>query len=472
MTELSGATPIPVPGNGRSPAQSLTPEDRLARIRSLMRDVPDFPKPGILFRDVTTVLRDPVAWRATVDQMCDAVDAWDFDVVVGVESRGFILGSAMAYQLGVGFVPVRKPGKLPAAVHVVDYQLEYGLDSLEIHKDALDPGHRVLVVDDLLATGGTAAATIALVEAAGGTVAGTCVLVELVDLGGRALLSSAAPHATFAALLTYCIDDDFLDPVHFRPDSVLGVPGILNAARAGAVTIANGVGNGVADDKAVYPYVPTIVRYYLGEEPLLPNVRTYDLRDPEQRAHVLPRLDRMVVKPVDGSGGYGIVVGSQASDAELATAAANIEADPRGWIAQPIVALSTSPTLVEGGKLAPRHLDLRPFAVNDGEKVWVLPGGLTRVALVEGSLVVNSSQGGGSKDTWVLDLGEDEPLPPLEPELVVESDEPTFSAAQRRAAIEARARVDQPTVHSERLRQQEMQQQQSPGAPTQEVGTC
>ena len=203
MTELSGATPISAPGNGRSPAQSLTPEDRLARIRSLMRDVPDFPKRGIMFRDVTTVLRDPVAWRATVDQMCDAVDAWDFDVVVGVESRGFILGSAMAYQLGVGFVPVRKPGKLPAAVHAVDYQLEYGLDSLEIHKDALDPGHRVLVVDDLLATGGTAAATIALVEAAGGTVAGTCVLVELVDLGGRALLSSAAPHATFAALLTY-----------------------------------------------------------------------------------------------------------------------------------------------------------------------------------------------------------------------------------------------------------------------------
>jgi adenine phosphoribosyltransferase len=168
-----------------------------------MRDVPDFPKPGIMFRDVTTVLRDPVAWRATVDQMCDAVDAWDFDVVVGVESRGFILGSAMAYQLGVGFVPVRKPGKLPAAVHAVDYQLEYGLDSLEIHRDALDPGHRVLVVDDLLATGGTAAATIGLVEAAGGTVAGTSVLVELVDLGGRAQLAAAAPDAMFAALLTY-----------------------------------------------------------------------------------------------------------------------------------------------------------------------------------------------------------------------------------------------------------------------------
>lgn len=203
MTDQPAVPPTSASVNGRSPAASLTPEDRLARIRSLIRDVPDFPKPGIMFRDVTTVLRDPVAWRATVDQMCDAVDAWDFDVVVGVESRGFILGSAMAYQLGVGFVPVRKPGKLPAAVHAVDYQLEYGLDSLEIHKDALDPGHRVLVVDDLLATGGTAAATIALVEAAGGTVAGTCVLVELVDLGGRAPLSRAAPDATFAALLTY-----------------------------------------------------------------------------------------------------------------------------------------------------------------------------------------------------------------------------------------------------------------------------
>jgi uncharacterized circularly permuted ATP-grasp superfamily protein len=249
---------------------------------------------------------------------------------------------------------------------------------------------------------------------------------------------------------------------------VLGVPGILNAARAGAVTIANGVGNGVADDKAVYPYVPTIVRYYLGEEPVLPNVRTYDLRDPEQRDYVLPRLDRMVVKPVDGSGGYGIVVGSKATDQELAVAAANIEADPRGWIAQPIVALSTSPTVVDGGQLAPRHLDLRPFAVNDGERVWVLPGGLTRVALVEGSLVVNSSQGGGSKDTWVL--GEDEPLPPLEPELVVEDGEPTFSAAQRRAARESRGRIDQPTVHSERMRQQEEQQQQA-GSPA-EVVPC
>jgi len=257
------------------------------------------------------------------------------------------------------------------------------------------------------------------------------------------------------------IDDDYLDPVHFRPDSVLGVPGILNAARAGAVTIANGVGNGVADDKAIYPYVPTIVRYYLGEEPVLPNVQTYDLRDPEQREYVLPRLDRMVIKPVDGSGGYGIVVGSQADEKALAEAAQAITDDPRGWIAQPIVPLSTSPTVVDGGRLAPRHLDLRPFAVNDGERVWVLPGGLTRVALTEGSLVVNSSQGGGSKDTWVLDTGDDEPLPPLEPELVVEPEGPTFSAAsRRREARQARGRIDQPTVHSERMRQQEEQQQQ------------
>jgi hypothetical protein len=223
------------------------------------------------------------------------------------------------------------------------------------------------------------------------------------------------------------------------------------------------VGNGVADDKAVYPYVPTIVRYYLGEEPVLPNVPTFDLRDPEQRAEVLPRLDEMVVKPVDGSGGYGIVVGSAASDAELAAAAAAIETNPRGWVAQPIVALSTSPTVVEGGQLAARHLDLRPFAVNDGENVWVLPGGLTRVALTEGSLVVNSSQGGGSKDTWVLGSGEGD-LPPLEPELVIDDQAPTYSEAQRRSALESLTRVDQPAAHSERMRQQEEQQQQGEGA--------
>jgi uncharacterized circularly permuted ATP-grasp superfamily protein len=196
------------------------------------------------------------------------------------------------------------------------------------------------------------------------------------------------------------VDDEFLDPLHFRSDSLVGCPGLLNAARAGNVTIANAVGNGVADDKLTYTYMPDIIRYYLNEEPLLPNVETYRLEDPEQLAHVVGRLDQLVLKPVAGSGGYGILIGPQATDEQLATARAEITADPRAWTAQELVALSTSPTRV-GDRLAPRHHDLRPFAINDGEQIWVLPGGLTRVALPEGSLVVNSSQGGGSKDTWV-----------------------------------------------------------------------
>ena len=197
------------------------------------------------------------------------------------------------------------------------------------------------------------------------------------------------------------IDDEFLDPVHFRADSVLGVAGLLNAARAGRVSIANAVGNGVADDKLLYTYVPDLVRYYLGEEPILPNVETYRLEDPDVLDHVLDRLDQLVLKPVDGSGGAGIVIGSQATDEQLAGLREQVRRDPRGWIAQREVALSMVPTLV-GNRLRARHVDLRPFAVNDGQQVRVLPGGLTRVALPEGALVVNSSQGGGSKDTWVL----------------------------------------------------------------------
>jgi uncharacterized circularly permuted ATP-grasp superfamily protein len=197
------------------------------------------------------------------------------------------------------------------------------------------------------------------------------------------------------------VDDEFLDPLQFRPRSLLGCPGILNAARAGNVTLANAVGNGVADDKALYPRVPEFIRYYLGEEPVLENVETYLLEDADQRAYVLERLDQLVLKPVDGSGGYGLVIGPQASDEELAHLASQVVADPRHWIAQRIVTLSTSPTYT-GESFEPRHIDLRPFAVNDGERVWVVPGGLTRVALRRGSLVVNSSQGGGSKDTWAL----------------------------------------------------------------------
>ncbi len=196
------------------------------------------------------------------------------------------------------------------------------------------------------------------------------------------------------------IDDDFLDPVVFRPDSALGIPGLMGAARAGTVTVANAVGNGVADDKAVYAYVPELIRYYLGEEPIIDNAPTYVLWDPDQRADVLARLDQLVVKPVAASGGYGIVIGQTASDAELELARKEIEADPRGWIAQEMVSLSRVPSCVDG-RIEGRHVDLRPFVLS-GERIEVIPGGLTRVAMRPGSLIVNSSQGGGSKDTWVL----------------------------------------------------------------------
>ena len=197
------------------------------------------------------------------------------------------------------------------------------------------------------------------------------------------------------------VDDDFLDPLQFRADSMLGAPGLMLAARLGNVTIANAVGNGVADDKLLYTYVPDLIRYYLAEEPLLKNVDTWRLEEPDALEEVLDRLDELVVKPVDGSGGKGLVVGPDASPAELDTLRQKLIADPRGWIAQPVVMLSTIPTLVEDG-MRPRHADLRPFAVNNGDEVWVLPGGLTRVALPEGQLVVNSSQGGGSTDTGIV----------------------------------------------------------------------
>ncbi|WP_430647933.1 circularly permuted type 2 ATP-grasp protein [Agromyces sp. GXS1127] len=229
-------------------------------------------------------------------------------------------------------------------------------------------------------------------------------LVEGRDLfcsGGRVWMRTTAG-PTRVDVIYRRVDDEFLDPQHFRPDSVLGAPGLMLAARLGHVTIANAVGNGVADDKLVYTYVPELIRYYLGEEPILPNVDTWRLEEPDALAEVLDRLDELVVKPVDGSGGKGLVVGPDASKSTLAELRGRLLKDPRGWIAQPVVQLSTLPTLVEDG-MRPRHADLRPFAVNDGEDVWVLPGGLTRVALPEGQLVVNSSQGGGSKDTWVLD---------------------------------------------------------------------
>lgn len=196
-------------------------------------------------------------------------------------------------------------------------------------------------------------------------------------------------------------DDDFIDPEVFRPDSMLGVPGLVRSILAGNVVVANAIGNGLGDDKLTYTYVPDMIRYYLGEEPVLPNVDTWRLEEPQSRAEVLDRLDELVVKPVDGSGGKGIVIGPAATAEELSDLRSRLEQDPRGWIAQPVVQLSTIPTLVEEGP-DPRHVDLRPFALNSGDDVWVLPGGLTRVALPKGEMIVNSSRGGGSKDTWVL----------------------------------------------------------------------
>ncbi len=228
-------------------------------------------------------------------------------------------------------------------------------------------------------------------------------LVEGRDLfcsGGRVWMRTTAG-PTRVDVIYRRVDDEFLDPLQFRADSMLGSPGLMLAARLGNVTIANAVGNGVADDKLVYTYLPDLIRYHLGEEPIIPNVDTWRLEDPGALEEVLDRLDELVVKPVDGSGGKGLVVGPDANAKELDELRARLRRDPRGWIAQPVVQLSTIPTLVEDG-MRPRHADLRPFAVNDGHDVWVLPGGLTRVALPEGQLVVNSSQGGGSKDTWVV----------------------------------------------------------------------
>ncbi len=245
------------------------------------------------------------------------------------------------------------------------------------------------------------------------------------------------------------VDDEYLDPVQFKHDSMLGCPGLLTAARAGNVTIANAVGNGVADDKLIYTYLPDLVRYFLAEEPILPNVETWRLEDRGALEEVLDRLPELVVKPVDASGGKGLVVGPQASSKDLDRARKALRADPRGWIAQPVVQLSTVPTLSDDG-LAPRHVDLRPFAVNDGNDVWVLPGGLTRVALVEGSLVVNSSQGGGAKDTWVLAGNR---VPGAVPDIPARS--PDRSAGHEHGAL-----PQQDAAVDVEIRQQQQQQQQ------------
>ncbi|SHN08445.1 circularly permuted type 2 ATP-grasp protein [Chitinophaga sp. CF418] len=198
------------------------------------------------------------------------------------------------------------------------------------------------------------------------------------------------------------IDDEFLDPLMFRPDSALGIPGLMSAYRMGNVAIVNAVGNGVADDKAVYAYVPAMIRYYLNEEPILPNVPTYELSDPDARQYVFDNYTQMVIKRTNQSGGYGMVMGNKVAPEEWTRAKAAIEAEPRSFIAQPIIKLSTVPCFIDGTFQA-RHVDLRPYALCGPQGVQIVPGGLTRVALRKDSLIVNSSQGGGSKDTWVID---------------------------------------------------------------------
>lgn len=196
------------------------------------------------------------------------------------------------------------------------------------------------------------------------------------------------------------IDDDFIDPEAFRPDSLLGVKGLIGVYKAGRIALANAPGTGIADDKVIYAYVPDIIKYYTGEDPILPNVPTYICRKDDERAYVLDHLDELVVKAANESGGYGMLVGPHATEAQRAAFAEKIQAEPRNYMAQPTISLSRVPTLV-GDRIEGRHVDLRPYVLY-GEEIWVQPGGLTRVALTKGSLVVNSSQGGGSKDTWVL----------------------------------------------------------------------
>lgn len=197
------------------------------------------------------------------------------------------------------------------------------------------------------------------------------------------------------------IDDDYLDPLAFNPDSLIGVPGLLSVYRTGGVVLANAIGTGVADDKSIYPYVPEMIRFYLGEDPILNNVPTWQCREPAALSHVLANLEELVVKEVHGAGGYGMLIGPCASREELARFRELLKARPDNYIAQPTLSLSTCPTFVDAG-IAPRHIDLRPFVLT-GQELRLVPGGLTRVALTEGSLVVNSSQGGGTKDTWVME---------------------------------------------------------------------
>ena len=228
-------------------------------------------------------------------------------------------------------------------------------------------------------------------------------LVEGRDLAvrdGRVVMKTTRGQLPVGAIYRR-VDDDFIDPLNFNPESALGVAGLVDVYRAGNSCLVNGIGAGIADDKSIYPYVPEMIRYFLGEEPILPNVPTYRAVDDHDRGYILENMRELVVKPTNASGGYGVVIGPTADGPTLAATAAAIRKNPAGYVAQPLIRLSTCPTVING-QIVPRRVDFRPFVVFDGREPWVLPGGLTRVALDEGSFIVNSSQGGGSKDTWVL----------------------------------------------------------------------
>ena len=197
------------------------------------------------------------------------------------------------------------------------------------------------------------------------------------------------------------IDDDFLDPLSFNANSILGLAGIMQSFRQGKVCIVNAPGTGIADDKAIYSYVPEMIRYYLNQEPILNNIMTFQLSNPDQKNHVISEIDKMVIKKTDGSGGYGMLMGNKASNQEIESYLLEVNKNPKNYIAQPILNLSTAPCIIDN-KLVPRCVDLRPFAISGANKIEVCPGGLSRVAMQEKSLIVNSSQGGGSKDTWII----------------------------------------------------------------------
>ena len=223
---------------------------------------------------------------------------------------------------------------------------------------------------------------------------------DLAVLGARIVMKTTRGQLPVGAIYRR-VDDDYIDPLNFNPDSELGVAGLLDVFRAGNVCLVNGIGAGIADDKSIYPFVPEMIRFFLGEEPILPNVPTYRGADEQACDYILNHLRELVVKPANASGGHGVVIGPTAGEPLLAATAAALKRNPAGFVAQPLIRLSTCPTVIDG-QIVPRRVDLRPFVVFDGREPWVLPGGLTRVALEEGSFIVNSSQGGGSKDTWVL----------------------------------------------------------------------